>query len=453
MTDFFEVGSKKTAIRAVFTNRGLAKIIGVGDTLDDRTPNKGDIVGVASALSNLKIKKLQPKTFPSIPKLAGLDYVGYIIEKERLNKETNQWVRTDEYKIIGTATSVFKDTRVAYGEFYRYRIKSVAKITLPIVTESAPDSEVLTVIEEFEKSKLQKEIEKKSGILDNLGKIASTGLTPKTATGFKPFTVKLTDLVNVVAEPSKITVQKLPEKVGQKLATGNLSELTLKKVVNEKVQQLSKTRKVEYVSYYFESDPSKNWIYVDIIENVPPPPPNTFQIVPNSPLKHMAIYWVKPVNDQRDIQTIRVYRRSKVGEAWTRIAEVPERQNMYVDRGVSVGRQYIYALTAIDVHGFESFLSTQVMAELNPNYTLEKVERQLRWISGSGAKISEQNSVFKKFLDRTEQIVAKNHFSIGINSKFAGDDKDLIIRVTSLDTHDQHEFRVKLKNVNIKPKE
>jgi hypothetical protein len=131
---------------------------------------------------------------------------------------------------------------------------------------------------------------------------------------------------------------------------------------------------------------------------------------------------------------------------------IPRDLNLFVDRNVQVGRPYIYALTSVDVHGTESFLSTQIQAELNSNYALEKEEKKLKWISGSGAKPEEIDFVLKKFFNRTEQIVARRNIVLSPNTKFAEAEKNLIIKITSLDTHEVKELKVVLTNNNVKEK-
>ena len=113
-----------------FTTTGISKVLGKSDNVNVLSPFKDDIVSASKVLENTKIDTKEPIGFTSIPELVGLDYVGYIIEKERLNKATGDWLRTDEYKIIGSRAIDFKDTRIAYGEVYRYRIKSIVKLTV-----------------------------------------------------------------------------------------------------------------------------------------------------------------------------------------------------------------------------------------------------------------------------------------------------------------------------------
>ena len=95
-------------------------------------------------------------------------------------------------------------------------------------------------------------------------------------------------------------------------------------------------------------------------------------------------------------------------------------------------------------------MSIQIGVELNSNYILEKEEKPLKWISGSGLKPSEINSVIKKFFNQTEQIIAKKNIFISPTTKFAETQKDLIIKIKSLDTHEIKELKIILRNSNMK---
>lgn len=439
--------------RVNFTNRGLSKVLNSNDSLADTTPDKQTVFSISEILSKAKIQKEEPTGFKTIPDFLGIDYVGYIIEKERLNKDTGEWTLIDEFKIIGAEANSFKDTRVAYGEFYRYRIRSIMKLTVKetkaIEIQSVENAKILQNKIKFAN------IEKNKSILQNIENVANLGVKSKVSSGMKPGEIHLSDdtaihydasSVSIVKKIAKGASENLPTKA--QLISPKLTEKQLQTLLNAGIiDRLPKT-KTDYVSYYYESDPSKNWLYFECVENIPPPPPSTIKIVPNTPQGAVGLYWLKPGNSQRDIFQYKVYKREKVGEKWTLLATLPEETNFFLDKDVVVDRRYIYAITCIDVHGIESFLSTQIEAGLNPQFALEKEERKLRWISGSGAKVSEVDFIFKKFHTFREQIIAKKNITLAVNTKFNDTKKNLIVRITSLDTHQQTELRLILKNVN-----
>ena len=49
----------------------------------------------------------------------------------------------------------------------------------------------------------------------------------------------------------------------------------------------------DMLSFYYESDPTKNWLYVNAVETVPPPPPTAIHIAPNTPKEQILLSWLK----------------------------------------------------------------------------------------------------------------------------------------------------------------
>ena len=189
---------------------------------------------------------------------------------------------------------------------------------------------------------------------------------------------------------------------------------------------------------------------MNIAENIPPPPPSSIAISPSSVVKEICVTWLKPSNNQRDIKRFRLYRRSRVGDHWVVLKTFAENENVYVDKDVDFENTYIYALTSIDAHDTESILSTQIQAELNSRFKIEREERPLKWISGAGAQPSEIKSVYKKFLDDEEPIVARESIVVGPTRNFNEASRKLLVRVKSLDMHEQKEFVINLRNINIR---
>ena len=465
-----------------FTNRGFNKVFNQIEQLSDTTPDKETILQMSELLSDVKVLRGEPTLFKTIPEFLGVDYIGYIIEKERLDKQTGEWLKIDEYKIVGSNAGSFIDTRVAYGQAYRYRIKTVIKVSKSKKIFGLSHLELVEDLIKFEAARVKGALEKKAVAIDQLDRFTNLGVFGKRSTGQILKEIELVTGIDLVADDSTTSLVKESLQTIENLRSlqnlavvdidlirGSATNTDLQRIINENLEKFQEF-KTEYFSSYYESKPSKNWTYVDVVENIPPPPPQTIKVVPNTPKRQISIYWLQPANDQRDIQYFKIYRRNAVGERWQLLSQTREididedgfpdpvdeaesrvvaNTNMFVDRNVSLGRKYIYAMSCVDVHGIESFLSMQIQAELNSNYALEKIEKPLKWISGSGARPDEVKFILKKFLNRTENIIAKTNLVLRPNTKFAEVSKDLIIRLISLDTHEVKELKVVLKNTNL----
>ena len=232
---------------------------------------------------------------------------------------------------------------------------------------------------------------------------------------------------------------------------GTISRERLRKLINKNLKKFRNT-KIDYVSRFYESEPNKNWIYVHVMESEPPPPPSAIKITPNTPREEMSITWLKPGNSQRDIKHFKVYHRNKVGEEWNMLAKVRENENIFIQK-FDLAQKHIFAITSVDAHDLESFLSIQTQAEFNENFINEKKEKELKFISGSGVKPEETNLILKKFFKPAETIIAKKSITISPTEEFAAISKDLIVRITSLDTHEQKELKIRLENLNIRDDE
>lgn len=457
------LNKNSSLVRVNFTNRGFSKVMARNSSLiSHASEEKSDIEAVASVIGEIKIPKEEPIGFTSIPEMFGLDYVGYIIEKERLNKDTGEWVKIDEYKIIGSQASSFVDTRVAYGQSYRYRVKSVVKLTKVEVKDSLSHHDAVKDIEVFEKKELERGLRKNESKLRNVDSFINVGLAPKKSSGDSPHSIELSEgnTLQVGSDFSDLTrasnqklkdlrLEKNSKLFDSDLATGKKTKADLHKLTNKSIKEIQE-KKIEYYSYYFESNHSKNWHYIDVVERVPPPPPQTVKVVPNTQQKNISIFWLKPANDQRDVVGYRIYRRNSVGQPWIVLKDFLDHETYYIDKDVVSGVPYIYALTCIDVHDIESFLSTQVQAELNARYALEKQEKLLKFVSGPGVQPTEIDLVYKQFLQEKDAvIVAKNSIRLSPNITLGDITKNFILKIRSLDTHELHEIKIAVKNTNI----
>lgn len=458
-------------IKVVFPNRSFSKVFATTAVTKLSGAQATSLGVMADLLSDLKVTRETPPPFDSIKEMAGIEYVGYIIDKERLNRSTGDWHRTDEYRLIGADSNSFKDTRVAYGEIYRYRMKSVIRITTRSVTTETTTNNSFQSIYALITQRLNEEIQKNKELFFNTNNFVNKGLRGKNKP--KIIEIKLfgdfiarfsTDKVEVVQAGTPLAVN------GRSLQNSKITHINvLGKSFNVYLpikNTTITTQKEAFKSHYYESVPSKEWTYVDIFEDVPPPPPEAIKISPNTLSNQIIITWLRPSNSQRDIKAYRVYRRSETGEAWALLTEVDEidinsdgipdapvamanSSNLFIDKTVNVGMKYIYALSCVDIHGIESFLSTQIQAQLNSNFALEREEKPLKWISGSGAKKTEISFVYKKFFNRTETLVAKKNIKITPNTKFNETTMNFLIRVRSLDTHEKKEYKLTLINEKV----
>lgn len=449
------------SVRTTFTNRGFSSTVKSTPFEDTSQGQLNSIALLAESVSDLQIARQNPTGFDSIKELEGVDYIGYIIEKERLNRNTNEWLRIDEYRLIGVAASSFTDTRVAYGEIYRYRIKSVIRVTKKITTIEEKPVAFSQSPTKLLQEKLSEAIKNQKDLIEYSIKNAST-IQSKEILLFENFYLSVSSGKAMIFQKSP---QKLAVPVSQNAKITDISILNNKVDVfgYEGFYNIKNTiEKVKYISYYYESLPSRNWKYVEIFENIPPPPPESIGIQPNTLAKKIIITWLKPSSSQRDIQKYFIYRRDGLGKPWSKISEVgeidinsdgiPDAQvslsngaNVFEDKIVEFGKKYIYAISCLDIHGIESFLSVQIQAQLNEKFKQEKEERRVKWISGSGATILELNAVFKKFLDRKETIIAKKTIKLKPSIKLNGE-KTFLIKVRSLDTHEIKEITYTVKN-------
>lgn len=457
-------------IRVNFTNRGLSKVVKSVRNMHEDTPNKEDIVDIGNILSDVKIEKQEPFGFSSSREFTGIDYVGYIIEKERLDKKTGNWVRIDEYRIIGSSANSFKDSRVAYGNQYRYRIKSIMKATIPIIKEGHENFDLEENLREFEKNRIKENIKATKSVLAGIDRITNNSIVGKSSTGFPLSTLNIIQGLQIQSDAirttpvrvsttleedniSNLRIMKNLQSTSADFMRGTISQENLQRETNKALSGITE-KFVSYKSFYYESDPGKKWLYVNVIDNKPPPPPSSISIIPNSIKREICVTWLKPANSQRDIKEFKVYRRKNIGVDWAVVSTLPENENIFTDENVIEGEEigadskWIYAITCVDAHGIESFLSSQVQAELNPNYKAEKEEKKLKWISGSGTRPDEVNVVLKKFWDQEKPIIARESINISPAKEFSDTVKHLIIKVTSLDTHEKKEFKVDLKNSN-----
>lgn len=447
-------------LRVNFSRRGFAKVVD-RDGISGFTPNPLALLQFGRYLASLRLPEQGAPSFLSIPEFRGIDYVGYVIEKERLDPSNGSWKRLSEYHIIGSQSNSFKDSRVAYGQTYRYRIRSVVKFTTYNNSDALNNTQAAISLLTALQDALERAVKANEKAIRLITE-PRNGLTFKSAA---ERTREITNAVGVssanffkfnILEPSsnsrlatlKTTVNSWLAKLSN---SAPINYATLVTYTNELIAAgvvLPAPPKV-YYSEYLASYPSRNWKYVTISQQELPPPPSSIKIIPSTTQGTISLYWLTPTDPQRDLAYFRLYRREALGQPWKLLQDkISLTQAAYVDKDVSIDKQYIYAMTSMDLHGYESFMSLQIQAQLNPMYATEKQERLLKWISGEGARPDELESVLKRFYDPFEEIVAHKNLRIAIADGFSDDNASLIVRVKSLDTHETQDIAVALRNVS-----
>lgn len=445
-------------IRANFSLRGFAKCVNL-DSLSDLTPDKQALVYFGRYLASLGLTADNATTFPSISDLRGVDYAGYVIEKERLDQSTGTWERIEEFQVIGSKANSYKDSRVAYGQTYRYRIRSVIKCT--VFDSVSTNNQIATSLTELVTAKIRSMSLK---ILPAIAAASVPVLTPKTSTNLLPtfgFSSILKTTLNPTTGVANLTYSNNQQQINK--LSGDIADInkalassqpisdsvlesTISRLQQDGVTVPTPTK--QYFSEYFYSYPIKKWQYVIITEDELPPAPETIVISPNSSNQNIAIYWSQPPDDQRDLASYKIYRRNALGDPWALIADnLPLGTVSFFDTNVSFGQTYIYALSSKDVHGYESFLSTQIQAQLNSKFQFEQTEKPLVWVSGAGARIDELTTIFKKFYPATETIIAQKNIKVSASKTYGGTADFLIMRIKSLDTHEIKDIPVVVKNI------
>lgn len=466
-----KLASSQKFVKVNFSNRGLRKAVKSVRGLNEQTPNSNSVVEIAGVLQDVVVERDSAVQFPSVPGLVGVDYVGYIVEKERLDKKTGAWVRTDEYRIVGSLSNSFKDSRVAYGNLYRYRIKTVIKVTIGVEKESLENSELVQTVKEYQAGAIKKAAQAQQATIASIDSVTNVGLQHQVSTGQVNTAFQFLEGLKVEASETGTKISQQPVQTSMvsatsaktnlrllknlavsnvDLAMGNASSSSVQQILQE-AEEKTRNVEVEYVSIYYESDASPKWTYVNVVDGVPPPPPTAIEITPNTPDESILVAWLKPSYTKKTITGFRLYRRERIGLNWRLLKEFDLIENFYIDQEVELNKRYVYALTTIDVHGLESLLSAQIEAQLNPRFALERKERPLRWISGSGARLEQTSVVYKRFFENEVPIVVKENIVIGPTEVFRQTSKKYLVRVRSLDIHEKKEFVITLKNENIEP--
>jgi hypothetical protein len=127
---------------------------------------------------------------------------------------------------------------------------------------------------------------------------------------------------------------------------------------------------------------------VSCVETTPPPPPVNLRVGFNYRQKLPFLSWQFPVNPQRDIKRFQLFKRFKISEPYTLIAEydfdnseirqepaaqaldenkifLPKPMVNFLDLTYVEGEKPIYTIAAVDAHGMSSNYGAQIQIEYN----------------------------------------------------------------------------------------
>lgn len=158
-------------------------------------------------------------------------------------------------------------------------------------------------------------------------------------------------------------------------------------------------------------------IIIQCVEHIPPPPPVELGAKYNRDLDCLFLHWNLPVNSQRDIKQIQLFRRSNPYQPFQLINQsdfddsevrgpyneepstlrIVKNKNpilSYNDSDFKKDKEYIYALCSIDAHGMTSNYSEQIKVSFDEF----KNKLIVQTVSSSGAPKPHPNMYFKKDL-------------------------------------------------------
>lgn len=220
-------------------------------------------------------------------------------------------------------------------------------------------------------------------------------------------------------------------------------------------------------SSYFCSEWGLNWEYGQLIDIMPPPPPDEFTVRPDSVRKQVIITFKIPSNPQRDIYIMRIVRKIQDSfgrdiTSWFPIVRDFGAQNVvHIDPHVQFfedsGYRFVYSAYCISRHGEFSTLCEQLSVRLNKNRKVYG-EYPVEFLSCKGVTLDSFGSFsvypFRKNLTETVLVPA-----IGQNRVFQSAVEGLligregmgnsainsahhIVRIQSLDTGETGDIRL-----------
>lgn len=291
------------------------------------------------------------------------DYIGYVIEKYRASEDGSDFVLIDIIAIPNKNTLEYIDTKIAYGELYRYKVRSVFRFVNNFNLNVYSDSDSL--------------LSKKQSV----------------------------DYVDT-----------------------NYAIMTRK-------------------TFYFDSENSDG-VEITIEDLKRPDSPSSVRLFANSFDKKIFITWSQK-SQNRDVLGFNIYRRTHSSKFIKLNNELLQlRNNFYVDYDLEPDVEYIYAIESVDVHGNFSKLSAQFISKIKQiiNFDNFSCEFLQKFYAEEGYELNEPLKPKQDSL-----ILIKSKLSININPLFKNTDENntYLIKVTSLDTGIQKEFKINFKTQTI----
>ncbi len=144
--EVFTESRESVFTKASFIRPSISGLVSEDRVKSARRPEHAEnIMSIARFLPNLEVlaqsglqerqRRQDIPSFSSPPGLPALEYVGYIIEKYRKNAG-GTFELMEQIEIPSRVVTEYYDTRVRYGELYRYRIRCVIRWTREAEVES-----------------------------------------------------------------------------------------------------------------------------------------------------------------------------------------------------------------------------------------------------------------------------------------------------------------------------
>ena len=209
------------------------------------------------------------------------------------------------------------------------------------------------------------------------------------------------------------------------------------------------------VSSYFTGEWCKQWAKAVVVDLEPPAPPDELTVRPDSSKKTVTVTCKLPYNPQRDISTIRIFKKRVSSSGldlteWKQIGTDFAAQNtVFVDADVEFqqdvgGVGYKYAAQCLSKHAESSTLSDQMLTKLNKDYKVFGEYPVIR-ASQQGVNLSHHGSFsvypFRKFVEEvivTDSLIVSPRAVVGSR---AAQDGFYVVRVESLDTGEKFDFQ------------
>jgi hypothetical protein len=214
-----------------------------------------------------------------------------------------------------------------------------------------------------------------------------------------------------------------------------------------------------YKSSYFHSEWGKRWAYGIVIDTVPPPPPDELTVRADSARKRVVVSFKLPLNQQRDIYFMRLFRKLQDQNGaditgWVRVGSNWGPENvLYFDTDVDFFQnnqiRYVYTAQTVTRHNEYSSFSDQLSTRLNKDF-MTYGEYPVDFVSQAGVRV-EHHGAFGTYPHRrffTEVIVPNEvRFSFSGRSahgNIALDGNQYFVRVESLDTGEKFDYPIEI---------